>query len=146
MKNNFLVDTNFLLALVLITHPLHEKAKAFYDQNVSRCTFLICRSVQISFLRLLTQKIDRIYKPLNNSEAIIELNKMMDMPSFLFIEDSKELLKNWFSFGKHHKASPNLWMDAYLSYFAVKNNLELLTFDKGFLQWKNKGLVVQLIK
>jgi len=34
VKNNFLVDTNFLLALVLITHPLHEKVKAFYDQAV----------------------------------------------------------------------------------------------------------------
>lgn len=74
MKNNFLVDTNFLLALVLNTHPFHKNTKEFYNRNFSSSTFSICRSVQINFLRLLAQKIDRLYNPLTNTDAIITLN------------------------------------------------------------------------
>jgi toxin-antitoxin system PIN domain toxin len=145
LKNNYLIDTNFLISLVLSTHPHHPNSIIFYSQAKENDTFGICRSVQISFLRLLTQKLDPSYKPLNNAEAISEFQKLMEVPNFIFIEDTQISMKGWTSYAQHRNSAPHLWMDAYLAYFASQNKLVLLTYDKGFLQWQNRGLKVKLL-
>jgi len=145
MENKYFVDTNFLLSLVLSTHPNHPSSRDFFLLYQETSQFIICRSVQISFLRLLTQKLDPNYKPLSNKEALIELDKIMKIPNFIFLQETENDLNNWTQFAVHKFPSPHLWMDAYLAYFSFQNNLVLLTYDKGFLQWKKEGVKVKLI-
>jgi len=145
MENKYFVDTNFLLSLVLSTHPNHSSSRDFFLLYQETSQFIICRSVQISFLRLLTQKLDPNYKPLSNKEALIELDKIMKIPNFILLQETENDLNNWTHFAVHKFPSPHLWMDAYLAYFSFHYNLVLLTYDKGFLQWKKEGVKVKLI-
>ena len=40
------------------------------------------------------------------------------------------------------KASPKLWMDAYLAAFTVAGGYQLVTTDKGFKQFKGLDILV----
>jgi predicted nucleic acid-binding protein len=38
--------------------------------------------------------------------------------------------------------SPNVWSDAYLAAFAQAADFEVVTFDKGFMQYKNVRVAI----
>jgi predicted nucleic acid-binding protein len=48
----------------------------------------------------------------------------------------------WKKLGATTKASPKLWMDAYLAAFAVAGEFSLVTTDKGFKQFKGLDVVI----
>jgi predicted nucleic acid-binding protein len=57
-------------------------------------------------------------------------------PRVVFAEEPAHLEVNWRTFTSRRSFSPNLWTDAYLAAFARAASLELVTFDKGFTQYK----------
>ena len=145
MENKYIVDTNFLLSLVLSTHPNHSISRDFFLLYQESSQFIICRSVQISFLRLLTQKLDPNYKPLSNKEALIELDKIMKIPNFIFLQETENDLNNWTQFAVHKFPSPHLWMDAYLAAFAIAGGLKFVSLDKDFIRLQSRGLKLELL-
>ena len=44
--------------------------------------------------------------------------------------------------GSRRRASPKLWMDAYLAAFAIAGDCQLVTTDKAFKQFKGLNLLL----
>jgi predicted nucleic acid-binding protein len=63
-------------------------------------------------------------------------------PRVSFAEEPPNLEKHWRGFTQVQRFSPHVWNDAYLAGFAIASNLELVSFDKGFLQDANLTCVI----
>jgi predicted nucleic acid-binding protein len=59
-----------------------------------------------------------------------------------WIEELSGLEAIWKKFAGGSKASPKLWMDAYLAAFAIAGGHQLVTTDKAFKQFKGLDLLV----
>ena len=57
-------------------------------------------------------------------------------------EEPSGLEATWKKFAEGSKASPKLWMDAYLAAFAMAGGYQLVTTDKAFKQFKGLDLLV----
>ena len=54
-----------------------------------------------------------------------------------FAEEPEDLEIAWRSMTQSSLFSTNVWADAYLAAFALAVDFEVITFDKGFMQFKN---------
>ncbi|MEM0965730.1 MAG: hypothetical protein AAGJ81_06250 [Verrucomicrobiota bacterium] len=52
----------------------------------------------------------------------------------------------WLALARSPKPSPNRWMDAYLAAMAISNDLQMVTFDKGFVAYEGSGLNLFLLR
>ena len=57
-------------------------------------------------------------------------------------EEPRGLERHWKKLSGGSKASPKLWMDAYLAAFALAGGYQLVTTDKAFKQFKGLDLLV----
>ena len=55
----------------------------------------------------------------------------------VFAEEPEELEIAWRSLTPGNLYSPNVWADAYLAAFAKTTDLEVVTFDRGFIQYRD---------
>lgn len=60
----------------------------------------------------------------------------------VFAEEPKEIEVAWRNFTQRKAFSTNVWNDAYLAAFAQTIDFEVVTFDKGFSQYKNLRLTI----
>ena len=44
------------------------------------------------------------------------------------------------------QASPRIWTDAYLAAFAIALGAEMVTFDRGFIVYRDRGLNLALLE
>jgi len=51
----------------------------------------------------------------------------------------------WHSLSALNRASPKVWMDAYLAAFATAGGLRLLTLDRDFKSFVPQGLKLSLL-
>ena len=51
----------------------------------------------------------------------------------------------WYRLASRLTASPKVWMDAYLAAFAIRGNLQLVTFDLDFQKFERDHLQLQLL-
>ena len=57
-------------------------------------------------------------------------------PRIAYAEEPDEVETRWREYTQRRSFSPKVWSDAYLAGFARAASLELVTFGKGFKQYK----------
>lgn len=142
----FLVDTNVWLALALSKHSFHIVVRKWLDSVSQRKSVAFCRATQQSFLRLLTTKaVLSPYgiPPLNNKSAWSVYEGFFNDKRISLLDEPKGLEAQWKQLAHVSKASPKLWMDAYLAAFAITGRYQIVTTDLAFRQFK--GLQVQVL-
>ncbi len=128
-------DINVWLALAFQSHSNHLAALKWFE-SIEREKVVFCRQTQQGFIRLATNA-----KAFGNEsvtmkvawklyEAIIADSRIALHPEPSDIEET------WKAFTLQNARSPKLWNDAWLAAFAVVESLELVSFDKGFKQFK----------
>lgn len=142
-----LCDSNVLLAFVLANHPHHALARKWFASLGPEETVGLCRSTQLSFLRLLTTEAILKQDTQTNTEAMAVWKILLGHPrcEFHFNEPST-LETTWSDWAGTDKPAPKVWMDAFLAAFAMGYGLRLVTFDRGFENYRKKGLDLLLLK
>lgn len=144
MRN--LCDSNVLLAFVLANHPHHALARKWFQTLEPKKTVGLCRFTQVSLLRLLTTEAILKQDTQTNSEALSVWNALAKHPRCEFIFNEPSTLESlWSGLAGSNKASPKVWMDAFLAAFAMGHGLRLVTFDRGFESYRKKGLDLLLL-
>ncbi len=80
--------------------------------------------------------------PLTNKAAWSVYEGLRTDERISWVEEPRGLESHWKKLAMHSKASPKLWMDAYLAAFAIAGGHQLVTTDKGFKQFKGLDLLV----
>ena len=102
-------------------------------------------ATQQSFLRLLTTgPVSAPYgiPPLSNKAAWSVYEGFLADERIAWVEEPSGLERHWKKLAAGSKASPKLWMDAYLAAFALAGGYQLVTTDKAFKQFKGLGLLL----
>ena len=96
----------------------------------------------MGFLRLATNRkafpLDAV--PMNQSWQLYE-DLFNDVRS-AFSDEPDQIEATLKVFTQLRTFSTNVWTDAYLAAFAKTGNFELVTFDKGFAQYKDLRLTI----
>jgi len=130
----FLPDVNVWLALAFQSHARHAAAKAWIETaSLRSCCF--CRVTQMSFLRLSTNRsvFPSDALPLNKAWEVYQ--QLLSDHHVVFAEEPDAVETTWRAMTQHVTHSTNVWTDAYLAAFAQAADFEIVTFDKGFLQY-----------
>lgn len=141
-----LCDSNVLLAFVVANHPHHAVARKWFQSLGPGESVGLCRATQLSFLRLLTTEAILKQDTQTNAEAMGVWNDLARHPrcEYLFNEPAT-LEPRWSAWATSDKASPKVWMDAFLAAFAMGHGLTLVTFDRGFEVHRKQGLPLLLL-
>jgi predicted nucleic acid-binding protein len=59
-----------------------------------------------------------------------------------YLEEPADLETYWRRWTPSQSFSPHVWNDAYLAAFAHSAKLELITFDKGFDQYRDANITI----
>ena len=141
-----LCDSNVFVALTVQAHSAHNTALGWMRTLVVEDTLGFCRMSEMSFLRLLTQKIAEGYRPVKNEEAV---EKLKQWKATAFIEvcaEPEEMEADWLRLAGVGLAAPKRWMDAYLAVFAMRAGMRLVTLDGDFEKFKAEGLDVLMLR
>jgi toxin-antitoxin system PIN domain toxin len=140
-----LADSNVWLALALSKHVFHGVARSWLASRKPAAPALFCRSTQQSFLRLLTTRAVLApygIPPLSNKAAWSVYEGLRADERIAWSQEPRGLESQWKKLAANAKASPKLWMDAYLAAFALAGGYQLVTTDKAFKQFKGLDLLV----
>ena len=116
-------------------HLHHAIAKTWYDGSSDACSF--CRWTQQGFLRLATNPVVLKAQAVSLKEAWQVYDAIMSDPRVVFAEEPAGVEAYWRAYTQRRLFSPKVWSDAYLAAFARAASFELITFDKGFAQYKS---------
>ena len=133
-----LADSNIWLALALSKHGFNSTARVWLGEQTQSETVCFCRATQQSFLRLLTtQAVMAPYgiPPLTNKAAWSAYEGFLADGRISRVEEPRGLEASWKRLALNPKASPKLWMDAYLAALAITGGHRLVTTDKAFKQF-----------
>ena len=142
-----LPDINVWLGLAVSNHEHHPFAIRWLDAQQKPASLGFCRATQQGYLRLLSnEKMMRTYRlpPLTNAQVWASYQALLADERITFLPEPEGLEPIWQRFGSRDTASTKLWMDAFLSAFAVAGNHELVSFDSGFREFA--GLKLQRLK
>lgn len=137
----FLPDINLWLALAFESHFHHSAAKRWFDGSPSG-SFFFCRLTQQGFLRLATNPKVVKAEAVSLSRAWDLYDAILSDPRVAFVEESENIESFWRGYTQRPAFAPNVWSDAYLAAFTRTAGLELVTFDKGFAQYKNLSCTI----
>ena len=132
----FLPDVNFWLALAFESQKHHASARDWMQLAAPRSIFF-CRVTQLGFLRLATnlKAFPMEAVPMNQAWRIYD--ELLSDDRIGFAEEPDLIAEQLRKFSQLQAFSTNVWTDAYLAAFAVAADFEMVTFDKGFVQFKN---------
>ena len=142
-----LFDTNVWIALSFARHAGFERAREEFERHDSNHPIVVCRSVQQSFLRLITTKsIQQAYQQelITNREAWTRWYEILALPQVQWLDEPAGLESHWAKNAALDSASSKHWMDAYLGAFVLSHKIKLTTFDKAFISFKE--VKVELLK
>lgn len=131
----FVADINVWVALAFRAHEFHDAATAWFAGcGVRTCAF--CRVTQQGFLRLATNQ--RVVGPAAATfdDAWRFYDAFMDDERVFFAGEPATIEGEWRRLSHGARRSPNVWTDAYLAAFASAGGFEIVTFDRGFEQFK----------
>ena len=135
----YLPDINVWIALAFDAHLHHPVAKAWFD-TVADNHCLFCRLTQQGFLRICTNPkalgseavtLDRAWQLYDQITADTRIHLAEEPPA---------LESTWRRYTQGLGFSNKVWSDAYLAAFARESNLQLVTFDKGFVKFDDLNL------
>jgi toxin-antitoxin system PIN domain toxin len=140
-----LADSNVWLALALSKHAFHPAARRWLGRQSQPGAVLFCRSTQQSFLRLLTTT--AVLAPygipaLTNQAAWAMYEGFLADARIAWAPEPHGLEITWKRLAARAKASPKLWMDAYLAAFALTGGHQLVTTDRAFKDFKGLDVLV----
>ena len=144
----FLFDTNVWLAAIFPTHPFHIQAQQALKQATASQPAVWCRSTQQSFLRLAsTPSLLKAYgaDDMTNRDALTVLDALQVLPQVAYRDESPGVFALWCQLASANTASPKVWMDAYLTAFAIAGGLTLVSLDRDFKKFAPQGLVFNLL-
>jgi toxin-antitoxin system PIN domain toxin len=130
-----LPDVNVWLALTFDSHIHHPAAKTWFD-GLSDEVCYFCRLTQQGFLRLATNPSALGKHAVTLPGAWQKYDLFLSDPRVNFADEPAGIENHWRSFTQNQSFSTHVWNDAYLAAFALAGQLELVTFDKGFAQYK----------
>jgi hypothetical protein len=136
-----LLDVNVWLALAFDSHQHHTSAVEWFSEaQHESCCF--CRVTQLGFLRLATTPRVMIDQALTLKDAWLAYDGFYNDPRVVFADEPEDLEPVWRAYTQHNTFSPKVWNDAYLAAFAQVADFELVTFDKGFGQYKGINALI----
>ena len=138
-----LCDVNLLLAFSYDRHIHHTLALTWLDGQDDR-TVLLCRTTQLSLLRLLCTASVMGTKVCTMVEAWSIYDTILRDDRFRYRAEPDAIEVALRRFTQIRQISPRLWQDAYLAAFAVTADLQLVSFDRGFRQFA--GLELTLLE
>jgi len=137
-----LVDANILLYAEDVLHPRHEKARVWWDVQLSGTGVVcLCWTVLSAFIRVGTNP--RVFEhPLSLEQALARVQSWLDQPCTRVIRPTE---RHWTVFQQvliDGQAVANLVSDAHLAALAIEHGCELASTDSDFarfpkLKWKN---------
>ncbi len=135
-----LVDANVWLAASADAHLHHARAKEWFDAQILRsCAF--CRVTQMALLRHLTNAKIMGLNVQTQAEAWKTYDQLVNDGRVIFLAEPGTLETRFRSFAQASSPSHGIWTDAYLAAFAVENNAQLVTFDRGFSRFTGLDLL-----
>ena len=138
-----LFDSNVWISAIFTTHPLHEKAQTALHDATPAVPAVFCRSTQHGVLRLAsTPALLKAYGAggLTNRDALVALDALLALPQVCEREEPSGTVALWHRLAGRDTASPKVWMDAYLTAFAISSRLRLVTLDSDFKTYEEQGL------
>jgi toxin-antitoxin system PIN domain toxin len=137
-----LVDANIMLYAEDRLSPFHNKAKQWWDAQLSGIT-PVCLSwpVVTAFLRIATHP--RVFRhPLSIDEALNRVQSWLDQPCIRLIEPTR---KHWILLRElleKTQSVSNFVSDAHLAALSIEHGCELWSSDSDFarfpgLKWRN---------
>lgn len=144
-----LLDLNAWLALFLEGHGQHSIARQWYEtETLAPGDLCFCRSTEIGFLRLLSQQ--RVMRAcgldaFTNEEAVGFLSQVLRDEAIGIVGEVAGTRALWLALSRSGQASPKIWMDAYLAALTITQDMELVTFDQGFRNYRDSGLSLRLL-
>jgi uncharacterized protein len=141
-----LCDSNVWLALALSGHSHHAPARSWLDTVDEPASILFCRATQQTLLRLLTNAaVLAPYgnPPLSNAEAWEAYDAFASDDRIAFkAEEPAGFESRWRDYALADRASPKVWMDAYLAALARTGGYRMVTTDAAFRQFQGLDLVL----
>jgi hypothetical protein len=130
-----LPDVNVWLAMAFASHNHHSSAAAWFAGiGPDDCAF--CRLTQQAFLRLVTTPNIMAANSVNLANAWLMYDALFSDPRVVYSEEPEGIEPIWRGHTQLRSFSPKVWNDAYLAAFAEAAGFELVTFDRGFAQYK----------
>ena len=136
-----LLDINVWLSLAFDSHAHHPVGKQWFD-GLSDQVCYFCRLTQQGFLRLATNPSVFGKNAVTLPDAWQKFDLFMSDPRVSLAEEPDGLESYWRGYTQRQSFSPKVWNDAFLAAFARAAGLELVTFDKGFAQYKNLSCII----
>lgn len=137
-----LVDANILLYAEDSLSPLHQKARVWWDEQLSQSgPICLCWPVLSAFIRIGTNP--RVFEhPLSLEQALARVQSWMEQPCTRVIRPTEQ---HWTIFQmmlKDGQAVANLVTDAHLAALAIEHGCDLASTDSDFarfpkLKWIN---------
>jgi toxin-antitoxin system PIN domain toxin len=136
MKKTLLADINVWLALVFDAHVHHPSALDWFNAITDEIA-AFCRLTQQGFLRLANNPNVFGADAVSADEAWKLYDKTLSDYRVAYCEEPAGLETVWRKLTTGRSFSPKLWNDAYLAAFAETAAFEVVTFDRGFTQYKD---------
>jgi len=136
------VDANVWFAMLVEGHAHHLAAWEWWSK-VGDGEAIWCRVTQMAVLRLLTSRVAMEGNPISLEEAWEVWRQIEADPRGSFLEGEPEgLLDGWKRKVHGCATTPNVWTDAYLAALAEGSGFGVVTFDKGFRQFRLDELLL----
>lgn len=137
-----LVDVNVLLALLVRQHVHHSEARRWLASlDVAQAG--VCRVVHLGLIRLLCNRTIMGADVLPAPDALGVVQELLGDERFEFLAEPSGLDAFLPALLIHPAPAGKLVTDAYLAAFAMGSSRRLVTFDKGFRQFR--GLSIDLL-
>jgi len=137
-----LVDVNLLLPLVVRHHEHHRAALRWFD-NLAPGEALICRFVQLAFIRLLGNRHVMADHAISAASAWSLLEELMEDERMELVPEPARLAVEFPKLLRYPTPANKLVADAYLAAFSLSAEIRLTTFDAGFQQFR--GIDLELL-
>ncbi len=131
-----LVDANILLYAEDSQHPLNQKARIWWDSQLSgTLPVCLCWTVLSAYIRIGTNP--RVFEyPLSLEQAVARVQSWIDQPCVRIIRPTET---HWTVFKQlltEYQASANLVTDAHLAALAIEHGCTLVSTDSDFARFK----------
>ncbi|MEO5926885.1 MAG: TA system VapC family ribonuclease toxin [Bryobacteraceae bacterium] len=142
MTRSNVIDVNVWLALLCQSHTHHGRSLRWYGGLTAEEGGL-CRVAHVSLIRLLcTQKVMGS-DTLPAASAWLRVEELLEDERVLFLSEPQGFDAIWPTLLRYRQPTPSLVPDSYLAAFAMAGGHKLVTFDRGFLEFR--GLEVEIL-
>jgi toxin-antitoxin system PIN domain toxin len=130
-----LLDINVWIAMAFDGHVHHPVARKWFDGLSDNDFCIFCRLTQQGFLRLASSPQIFGSNALTLVDAWQKYDAFLSDPRVSFMVEPVGIEQQWRDLTRTAIFSTKVWSDAWLAAFALAANLEVITFDKAFVQY-----------